>query len=70
MGEVEYKVNINTLENNFDDKEVKMNDIAKIKLKLSKPLAFDLYAENRTTGSLVFIDEGTNETVGAGMIVG
>ena len=65
VGEVEYKVNINTLENNFDDKEVKMNDIAKI-----KPLAFDLYAENRTTGSLVFIDEGTNETVGAGMIVG
>ncbi len=70
VGEVEYKVNINTLENNFDDKEVKMNDIAKIKLKLSKPLAFDLYAENRTTGSLVFIDEGTNETVSAGMIVG
>ncbi len=70
VGEVEYKVNINTLENNFDDKEVKMNDIAKIRLKLSKPLAFDLYAENRTTGSLVFIDEGTNETVGAGMIVG
>ena len=70
VGDVEYKVNINTLENNFDDKEVKMNDIAKIKLKLSKPLAFDLYAENRTTGSLVFIDEGTNETVGAGMIVG
>ena len=70
VGEVEYKVNINTLENNFDDNEVKMNDIAKIKLKLSKPLAFDLYAENRTTGSLVFIDEGTNETVGAGMIVG
>ncbi len=70
VGEVEYKVNINTLENNLDDKEVKMNDIAKIKLKLSKPLAFDLYAENRTTGSLVFIDEGTNETVGAGMIVG
>lgn len=70
VGEVEYKVNINTLENNFDDKEVRMNDIAKIKLKLSKPLAFDLYAENRTTGSLVFIDEGTNETVGAGMIVG
>ena len=70
VGEVEYKVNINTLENNFDDKEVKMNDIAKIRLKLSKPWAFDLYAENRTTGSLVFIDEGTNETVGAGMIVG
>ncbi len=70
VGEVEYKVNINTLENNLDDKEVKMNDIAKVRLKLSKPLAFDLYAKNRTTGSLVFIDEGTNETVGAGMIVG
>jgi sulfate adenylyltransferase subunit 1 len=67
---INYRRNINTLEKEPGVAQVKMNDIAKIKLKLSKPLAFDLYAENRTTGSLVFIDEGTNETVGAGMIVG
>jgi sulfate adenylyltransferase subunit 1 len=66
---IDYKVNINTLENNFDDKAVRMNDIAKVTLKVSKPLAYDLYENNRTTGSLIFIAEGTNETVGAGMIV-
>lgn len=66
---VDYKVNINTLENIHDDQKINMNDIAKITLKVSKPLAYDLYANNRTTGSLIFIDEGTNETVGAGMIV-
>ncbi|MBO6099222.1 MAG: sulfate adenylyltransferase, partial [Prevotella sp.] len=66
---IDYKVNINTLENNFDDKAVGMNDIAKVTLKVSKPLAYDLYEKNRTTGSLIFIAEGTNETVGAGMIV-
>lgn len=67
--EVAYKVNINTLEKNTDDVAVGMNDIAKLTLKLSKPIAYDLYKENRETGSLIFIDEGTNETVGAAMIV-
>lgn len=66
---IDYKVNINTLENIFDDKAVGMNDIAKVTLKVSKPLAYDLYENNRTTGSLIFIAEGTNETVGAGMII-
>lgn len=66
---VEYKVNINTLENITDDAKVNMNDIAKVTLKVSKPLKYDKYANNRITGSLVFIDEGTNETVGAGMII-
>ena len=66
---IDYKVNINTLENNYEDKKVDMNDIAKVTLKVSKPLAYDLYENNRTTGSLIFIAEGTNETVGAGMIV-
>lgn len=66
---VEYKVNINTLENIHDDQQIEMNDIARVTLRVSKPLAYDLYANNRTTGSLIFIDEGTNETVGAGMII-
>lgn len=66
---VYFKVNINTLENITDDKTVKMNDIAHIQIKTSKPLKFDLYSENRTTGSLVIINEATYETVGAGMIV-
>lgn len=67
--DVYYKVNINTLENVTADKVVKMNDIAHIKIKTSKPLKHDLYLQNRITGSLVIIDEATFETVGAGMIV-
>lgn len=66
---IDYKVNINTLDNVTDDTTVNMNDIAQVTLKVSRPLAYDLYADNRTTGSLIFIAEGTNETVGAGMIV-
>ena len=66
---VNYKVNINTLENLTDDAVINMNDIARVTLKVSKPLAYDLYQQNRTTGSLIFIADGTNETVGAGMIV-
>lgn len=67
--DVFYKVNINELENVAGDKIVKMNDIAHIKIKTSKPLKHDLYSQNRITGSLVIIDEATFETVGAGMIV-
>ena len=67
--EIVYKVDINTLDNNLEDKDVKMNDIARIKIRTTKPLFFDSYKKNRNTGSLILIDEGTNETVGAGMIV-
>ena len=66
---VHYKVNINTLENIIDDKNVKVNDIAHISIKTLKPLKYDSYSDNRVIGSLVLIDENTFETVGAGMIV-
>lgn len=67
--EVEYKVNINNLEENREDKAVELNEIAKIKIKTSKPIFYDPYKENRITGSIIIIDEGTNNTVGAGMII-
>lgn len=67
--DVYYKVNINELENIAGDKNVRMNDIAHIQIKTSKPLKYDYYSENKITGSLVIIDEATFETVGAGMIV-
>ena len=66
--EVLYKINVNTLEQITDDKEVSLNSIAKVKLKTTKPLIFDTYNKNRITGSLILIDESTNETVGVGMI--
>ena len=65
---VGYKMNIETLEKDTSDLTVKMNDIARIKIKTSKPLFFDTYKKNNITGSVILIDEGTNETVGAGMI--
>jgi sulfate adenylyltransferase subunit 1 len=67
--EVKYKVNVNTLEKNEGDKEVGANDIARITLKTAKPLLYDAYRKNRNTGSLIIIDEFTQQTVGAGMII-
>ncbi|WP_244825787.1 sulfate adenylyltransferase subunit 1 [Carboxylicivirga linearis] len=67
--EVSYKMNINTLEKNEEDKEIGMNDIARIKVRTTKPLFFDSYSRNRNTGSLILVDEATNETVAAGMII-
>lgn len=67
--EVKYKVNINTLHRLEDDKEIGLNDIGRIKIRTTSPLLYDSYKKNRTTGSLILIDEFTNETVGAGMII-
>lgn len=67
--EVVYKIDINTLERNNEDKELKMNDISKVKIRTTKPLMIDPYRENRTTGSIILVDDTTNETVAAGMIV-
>jgi sulfate adenylyltransferase subunit 1 len=67
--EVVYKMNISTMEENTDDKSVKLNEIARIKIRTTKPLFYDSYHKNRITGSLILVDEGTNETVGAGMIL-
>lgn len=67
--EIRYKININNLERNTEDKLIKMNDIARISVRTTKPLFFDSYRKNRITGSVILVDEGTNETVGAGMIM-
>jgi|SRR5690606_5441131 len=67
--EVVYKIDINNLSRNSEDKELSANDICKVKLKTTKPLHFDSYRDNRNTGSLVLIDPLTNQTVAAGMIV-
>jgi sulfate adenylyltransferase subunit 1 len=66
---VNYRLNINTLEKDTENISVQMNDIADITIKTSKPLFFDSYKKNNITGSMIFIDEGTNETVAAGMII-
>jgi sulfate adenylyltransferase subunit 1 len=67
--EVKYILDINTLEKQVEDKTVKLNDIACVILRTTKPLFYDSYSVNRITGSLILIDESTNETMGAGMIL-
>ena len=67
--DIQYKVNINTIEKMDGDKNIGLNDIAKVTLKTTAPLFVDKYSRNRITGSLILIDEATNVTVGAGMIV-
>lgn len=67
--EVRYRMDVNTLHRDLESKEIKMNDIARISLRTTAPLFIDAYQRNRITGSVVIIDEGTNETVAAGMVI-
>ena len=67
--EVRYRLDINTLHRDLENKEIKMNDIGRVVIRTTKPLFYDAYRKNRITGSVIFVDEGTNETVGAGMII-
>jgi sulfate adenylyltransferase subunit 1 len=66
---VNYMLNISTLELDYDKKQVGLNDIAEIQIKTTEPLLFDSYSHNRISGSCIIIEEGTNNTVGACMIV-
>ncbi|MCD4730843.1 MAG: sulfate adenylyltransferase subunit CysN [Bacteroidales bacterium] len=67
--EIKYKVDVNTLSRIEDGQELKMNEIARVSLRTTRPLFFDSYRKNRQTGSIILIDEGTNFTMGVGMIV-
>ena len=67
--EVRYKMDINTLHRIEDNKEIGLNDIGRIAIKTTKPIFYDKYNRNRNTGSVIIIDEASNETVGAGMII-
>lgn len=64
-----YKVDINTYDRIKDQETFEMNDIGRVTIRTTKPLMIDSYGTNRTTGSIILIDDNTNETVAAGMIV-
>ncbi len=66
--DIHYTVDVNTLHRNESAKTLGRNDIGKISIHATTPLVFDKYSRNRNTGSLILIDEATNETVAAGMI--
>lgn len=67
--DIKYKIDINTLHRIEDDKVVKMNDLFRATIRVTKPLLHDPYKKNKSTGSIILVDEFTNETVAAGMII-
>jgi len=67
--EVVYKVDVNTIKRIEGDTELNMNDISKVKIRTTAPIMIDEYTQNRNTGGFILIDEATNETVAAGMIM-
>jgi sulfate adenylyltransferase subunit 1 len=67
--EVRYKMDINSLHRDLDDRVVGMNDIARIAIRTTRPLLADSYRQNRITGSVILVDEATNNTVAAGMVI-
>lgn len=69
LKEIQYKLDINTLQRMENVDQLVMNDIARVRIRTAKAIAFDSYRKNRITGSVILVDEGTNETVAAGMIV-
>jgi sulfate adenylyltransferase subunit 1 (EFTu-like GTPase family) len=68
VDEVVDHVDVHTLAPDPNASSLGLNDIGRVRLRASKPMAFDAYARNRATGSFILIDESTNDTVGAGMI--
>jgi sulfate adenylyltransferase subunit 1 len=68
LAAIEFRMDINAIEHQSAEK-LTMNDIAKVSFKLAQPIFADAYADNRATGAFIVIDETTNNTVGAGMIV-
>ena len=66
--ELAYRLDVNTLHRDPDAGELGLNDIGRVKLRVTQPLFVDDYTRNRVTGRFILIDEATNATVGAGML--
>ena len=67
--DLQYRLDINTLHRDEAATSLTMNEIGRVTLRTTTPLMFDAYRRNRTTGSFILIDEATNTTAGAGMIL-
>jgi bifunctional enzyme CysN/CysC len=68
--DLQYRLEINSLRRDLEATELRLNDIGRVSLRTTQPLLADEYRRNRQTGGLILIDEATNFTVGAAMIVG
>jgi sulfate adenylyltransferase subunit 1 (EFTu-like GTPase family) len=69
VDQVLYRIDVNSLHRDQDATGLELNEIGKLRLRLSAPLLVDEYRRNRATGSFILIDESTNDTVGAGMVL-
>jgi sulfate adenylyltransferase large subunit len=67
--DVLYRLNINTLHREEGITSLGLNDIGRVRLRTTTPIVYDEYSRNRTTGSFIIVDEATNSTVGAGMLL-
>jgi bifunctional enzyme CysN/CysC len=70
VSRLHYRLDVNTLHRDEDARVLNLNDIGRVTLRTAQPLMFDSYRRNRRTGSFILVDEQTNATVGAGMILG
>lgn len=68
--DLHYRLDVNTLSRDEGAKQLGLNEIGRVRLRTASPLFFDAYRRNRSTGSFIIVEEGSNATVGAGMIVG
>jgi sulfate adenylyltransferase subunit 1 len=69
IADIPFRLDINTLAQDASPTQLQMNDIATINLRLAQPICCDSYKNNRNTGAFILIDEATNNTVGAGMLL-
>lgn len=66
--EIQYKVDVNTLNHEEDTEQVQLNDICRVLVKTASPLLLDKYVDNRSNGGFILVDETSFATVGAGMV--
>ncbi|MBN1530278.1 MAG: sulfate adenylyltransferase subunit CysN [Thermoleophilaceae bacterium] len=69
LDSVRYRIDVNSLHRDEEADGLSLNEIGRLSLRLSAPLFLDEYRRNRATGSFILIDESTNDTVGAGMVL-
>jgi sulfate adenylyltransferase subunit 1 (EFTu-like GTPase family) len=70
VDELLYGIDVNTGQRDWKATELGVNGLGRVRIRTTTPLVYDPYAENRTTGSFILVDEGTNATVAAGMLLG
>ena len=68
--DLQYRLDVNTLHRDEAADALELNEIGRVGLRVTQPLFYDEYRRNRTTGSFILVDEASNATVGAGMILG